>query len=1529
MDNSIIVLEDKGRSYRIFLPDHATDYIQKKVAETGVPYELDMLRDMATRLKPGDLALDVGANIGNHSLYLAAVYGCSVIAFEPNAHLAEALLQSANINNLSEQIKVLVTGVGATPGHAGFAVNRPDNLGAQNLVEGAGDIPVITLDDQSLPGPTKLIKIDVEGMELEVLRGGQQLISRDRPIIYIECAKEAAFRDILSFLEKQDYVMWDTFNATPTHLFLPAETVTVEQHLRHLTTRGGLESYRNTENQNQLRNSLNSASLKYRTVTQQLRETDDRLHTAATETKVAKREADTLRLKVADLEAQLQDSLTKSNTAEREAEALRLEVAELESRFHETFLNIAPSSDAEAGDLVSPSLVAGWILALPVAPQEAARRFVALADRLRTQFPNQALALLRATYELHDSHTAARKLGFALIEVGASEEALNILEPIVDELNRSSREERLLKLARAGDDAATLTTRARRAVRSSLRVATIMDEFTYNGYAPECDLQQLSVANWQTELENFRPELLLIESAWRGLHEEWGSKVGKFSRELQGIIEWCRSRAIPTAFWNKEDPVHFDTFLTTAQKFDLVFTTDVDCIPRYKAALGHDRVHLLPFACQPEIHNPIEIGPRKDAFCFAGAYYVRYPDRTRDLDDFLDKLSEYRPFEIFDRNFGKDHPDYMFPQDYQKYIVGTLLPSEIDRAYKGYTFGINLNSVKNSQSMYARRVYELLASNTRVISNYSRGLRLMFGDLVVSTDSGDEALRRIRKQDELGLTAKLRLAGVRKALSEHTYSHRITQIAHYANIDMADASRLPLITVLAEATTLAEADSLVAQFLRQKITNVRFVLVIPAQIDLSAAEIPSSMFQLTPEEAGRVRLGDLVECDEWLAGFVPGDHYGANYLTDLILATRYSNATVFGKSAYHYAGNDGVRLKDGPTYVPVNQLAARRSVMRGDQTPSVRLDRWLRALPEAVLQDGTMLALDPFGYCEGGALDRDGMEKVSATVDDLPGIKLGLAECDLTARADAMAPARDIEFTVPFTTGASIVAKMPRRTSNKVKWTIESEETCHLVSTLDDEEHVYIYEVADRPLSELSSGDGGIHLHPRVGPGLHVMFVVAWLDAQKQQIGHQMLFANRNHQVTPPEGTKLFRYGIRVRGAGRSLVQGILLGDYHPAPRPVISGSRLLLLTNHYPSDRDLYRNAFVHSRVRAYRELGGVTPDIYRLRPEQDLSWHEFQNIDCMTGSSEQLDLQLSSGHYDHVLVHFLDEAMWRVLERHVDNIRITVWIHGAEVQPWWRRTFNYSTDEALEKAKINSDVRLAFWRGLFSPLRKNLSFVFVSQAFATEVFEDLEVVCPSQQYHIIHNPIDDHLFAFHQKPVEQRGKILSIRPFSSAKYANDLTVKAILELQRCTFFDQLEFRIIGDGPLFEETTAPLAGIPNVTCEKRFLSQPEIAALQREYGVFLNPTRWDSQGVSRDEAMSSGLVPITSRVGAVPEFVDETCGYLAEPEDTEGLVRAVINLWENPDLFLNKSRRAAERVRRQSAKQKVVTAELKVLNEA
>ena len=180
--------------------------------------------------------------------------------------------------------------------------------------------------------------------------------------------------------------------------------------------------------------------------------------------------------------------------------------------------------------------------------------------------------------------------------------------------------------------------------------------------------------------------------------------------------------------------------------------------------------------------------------------------------------------------------------------------------------------------------------------------------------------------------------------------------------------------------------------------------------------------------------------------------------------------------------------------------------------------------------------------------------------------------------------------------------------------------------------------------------------------------------------------------------------------------------------------------------------------------------------------------------------------------------------------------------------------------------------------------------------------------------------------KNEEQRKKILSIRPYASRTYANDLSVETILQLSKKSWFNELEIKIIGDGLLFDETLEPLKKFENVKIERGFLTQEDIAKLHKHYGIFLVPSRMDTQGVSRDEAMSSGLVPITNEVAAIPEFVDESCGILAPSDDFLVMAEGIEKLYNKPEMFLQMSENAAKRVRTQTSPEYTIQKEIELI---
>ena len=148
--------------------------------------------------------------------------------------------------------------------------------------------------------------------------------------------------------------------------------------------------------------------------------------------------------------------------------------------------------------------------------------------------------------------------------------------------------------------------------RPDLRVGVILDDFSRLAFRYEWDQVELTSGLWRSEVDSPRRiDLLFVESAWHGNSDSWQYALTGTSAPrpaLVELLEWCRAEGVPTVFWNKEDPVHYDEFLPTARLFDHVWTTDSERVADYQRDLGHNRVGVLPFAAQPR--STTRSGPR-------------------------------------------------------------------------------------------------------------------------------------------------------------------------------------------------------------------------------------------------------------------------------------------------------------------------------------------------------------------------------------------------------------------------------------------------------------------------------------------------------------------------------------------------------------------------------------------------------------------------------------------------------------------------------------------------------------------------------------------------------------------------------------------------------------------------------------------------------------------------------------------------------------------------------------------------------
>lgn len=451
--------------------------------------------------------------------------------------------------------------------------------------------------------------------------------------------------------------------------------------------------------------------------------------------------------------------------------------------------------------------------------------------------------------------------------------------------------------------------------RRMVRIATVLDEFSHDCFAPEAALLPLDIDRWQEQLEETTPSLLFVESAWRGNGGQWRYAINKFAtrspNHLLDLVRTCQAHGIPTVFWNKEDPANFKVFLDAARIFDVVLTTDSAIVADYVREVGHDRVAALPFAAQPRLHNPT--GNRREVLprvCFAGAWRGdKYAKRGSDFRILLDPALEAGVLDIYDRYANtKEAGALGFPEPYRRAVVGSLPYSEMVGAYRRYAAFLNVNSVSESPTMFSRRVFEILACGTPVISTWSRGIEEMLGEHVILTTSEAETRAAVEEMvhDPEARDRRGHL-GYRYVHSHHTYEKRLDTVLEIAGI-AAPKRPVPLVSVVCVSNRPEQLVHAFESYRRQQGIRGELIYVAnssaidPAAVDEQVKQTPGARALFIDESATLADcLNEALEIaeGEYFAKFDDDDHYGPNYLADLLLTFDYSGAAVAGKRTHY------------------------------------------------------------------------------------------------------------------------------------------------------------------------------------------------------------------------------------------------------------------------------------------------------------------------------------------------------------------------------------------------------------------------------------------------------------------------------------------------------------------------------------------------------------------------------------------------------------------------------------------------------
>jgi FkbM family methyltransferase len=208
--------------YGKFIVNRYCDYQAETLIKTGATHiepELKNILAVVNTLPDGALALDAGANIGLVSVPIAmalrAKHG-SVLSFEVQRMLYYALCGSVALNDL-ENMHVFNQGLGSVRGSVEVPTpnySKPADFGTLSLVNQPivdtngtlSAVPMIPIDDLALHR-LDFLKIDVEGMELDVLKGARESIKKFRPYCWVEYWK-CDRQELIQFFTSHNYTLY-------------------------------------------------------------------------------------------------------------------------------------------------------------------------------------------------------------------------------------------------------------------------------------------------------------------------------------------------------------------------------------------------------------------------------------------------------------------------------------------------------------------------------------------------------------------------------------------------------------------------------------------------------------------------------------------------------------------------------------------------------------------------------------------------------------------------------------------------------------------------------------------------------------------------------------------------------------------------------------------------------------------------------------------------------------------------------------------------------------------------------------------------------------------------------------------------------------------------------------------------------------------------------------------------------------------------------------------------------------------------
>lgn len=448
-----------------------------------------------------------------------------------------------------------------------------------------------------------------------------------------------------------------------------------------------------------------------------------------------------------------------------------------------------------------------------------------------------------------------------------------------------------------------------------LKFISILDEISHTSFDSEFKLFQLNKASFEKQIQGSTSLAFFIESCWKGNYGAWEyaftspNLQHQNAQNLLKALDVAKSRNLPIVFWNKEDPMHYEKFLPISSKCDVIFTTDSNKVKDYQRDVPHAKVDTLLFAANINICNPANrFRYEAENICFAGSYYgVGHDDRKKQMDALLPTIIKYKGA-IYDRMSQLNNDRYAYPVKYRRFIRPAVPFKEIVDIYKQFKIFLNVNTITDSPTMMSRRVYELLACGTPVISTPSLAIEEQFKGIVQVAKDAKEAnaiAKRLLENEWEWL--RISHLGYREVMLKHTYEHRAIQIANALGQDIKQES--PLVSIVMASNRPHFIDRIIKNVSGQIYPNIEVIIIAQNYNDQELLKLEQKLkdsgkvFRAihvirndSEDTLGkRLNQGIALSQGEYVAKFDDDDFYFPNYLQDMLIPFKFGDYGIVGK----------------------------------------------------------------------------------------------------------------------------------------------------------------------------------------------------------------------------------------------------------------------------------------------------------------------------------------------------------------------------------------------------------------------------------------------------------------------------------------------------------------------------------------------------------------------------------------------------------------------------------------------------------